>query len=46
MIEEGYLTCEEAYVMDLDIIPCSTEQIKKLIEGADAFQTAYGFNGA
>lgn len=29
--------------MDLDIIPCSTEQIKKLIEGADAFQTAYGF---
>ncbi|MBE9193387.1 GNAT family N-acetyltransferase [Gloeocapsopsis crepidinum LEGE 06123] len=29
--------------MDLEIVPCSVEHIKKLIEGADAFQAAYGF---
>lgn len=29
--------------MDIEIVPCSVEQIKTLIEGTDAFQTAYGF---
>jgi RimJ/RimL family protein N-acetyltransferase len=29
--------------MDVEIVPCSVEQIEKLIEGADAFQAAYGF---
>lgn len=28
--------------MDVEIVPCSVEQIEKLIEGADAFQTIYG----
>jgi RimJ/RimL family protein N-acetyltransferase len=29
--------------MDVEIVPCSVEHIEKLIEGADAFLTAYGF---
>ena len=29
--------------MDVEIVPCSMEHIEKLIEGADAFQAAYGF---
>jgi [ribosomal protein S5]-alanine N-acetyltransferase len=28
--------------MDLEIVPCSVEHLEKLIEGADAFQTAFG----
>jgi [ribosomal protein S5]-alanine N-acetyltransferase len=41
--------------MDVEIVPCSAEHLEKLIEGADAFQQAYGlqpidgympFNGA
>ncbi len=27
--------------MDIEIVPCSIEQMQKLIEGADAFQSAY-----
>jgi [ribosomal protein S5]-alanine N-acetyltransferase len=30
-------------MMDVEIIPCSAEHLEKLIEGADAFQSAYGF---
>lgn len=30
----------------IEIIPCSIEHIKSLIRGADAFQTAYGFQVA
>lgn len=29
-------------IMDVEIVPCSVEHIEKLIEGADAFLTAYG----
>jgi [ribosomal protein S5]-alanine N-acetyltransferase len=28
--------------MDIEIVPCSVEHLEKLIEGADAFLTAYG----
>jgi [ribosomal protein S5]-alanine N-acetyltransferase len=28
--------------MDLEIVPCSVEHLEKLIEGAEAFQTAFG----
>jgi [ribosomal protein S5]-alanine N-acetyltransferase len=28
--------------MDIEIVPCSTEHLEKLIKGADAFQQAYG----
>lgn len=30
-------------MMDLEIVPCSVGRLEKLIEGADAFQAAYGF---
>ncbi|WP_310485800.1 hypothetical protein [Chamaesiphon sp. VAR_48_metabat_403] len=28
--------------MDIEIVPCSAGHLEKLIEGADAFQQAYG----
>jgi ribosomal-protein-alanine N-acetyltransferase len=31
-----------AKIMDVEIVPCTIEHLEKLIEGTDAFQTAYG----
>jgi [ribosomal protein S5]-alanine N-acetyltransferase len=28
--------------MNIEIVPCSAKQLERLIEGADAFQQAYG----
>lgn len=32
--------------MNIEIVPCSVEHLEKLIEGAEAFQAAYGFEVA